>query len=162
MIADLIGTSAQSFRIGKRLITFYSGDESPLITPPTPIDLFRTGDRYFQSGKNGEWTFDGSVWVYRGEQIIEEEKNYNFEAEKFKIYPVDCSSSEILVTPPNNPHAGINFTIIDSRYNARNNFIRVLTSTQLLYANSDDLVINSNGANVVLTYISADVGWVCK
>jgi hypothetical protein len=157
--SNLIGTQQNSFRVGKKQFTLYTGDGDPNITPPNSLDNFHIGDKYFQKNIIGEWIWEGNDWKFIGGLIVANEVSVDHTAQINTLLPVDCRFSIIEISPPLLPIIGSRFAVVDSRYSCEEYYIKILTSSQNLYGESDDYIINTNGANVMFVYINSSIGW---
>jgi len=78
-----------------------------------------------------------------------------------QVHPVNVTASPVTVVMPAGAEIGDTVTVIDSRFNALTNNITVdlTTNGYVLYGTSQDLIIDTNGETVVLTYTSPGAGW---
>ena len=127
---------------------------------------FTLGDQSFPSsdGTNGQViTTDGNgnlSWVTSATSNSWVEKSANYTATSGDKIIVNSTSSAITITLPANPTFGDEISIIDGSSNASNNNITVDRNTRNIDGESEDMILDVDGAAFNIVYYNPTRGWI--
>lgn len=155
LLSNLSGTTSNSYRIGKRGVRLFQGDESP------SEQLGANGDVYFEKDTYPKiWRKEDSEWKEIGTKKINVvSSNQTITLDKPEEYfLVDSSSSNITVTlSSTSVKEGYSITIKDYKGNSEINNITINTENSEKIDDNNNVIIADNYAS--LTFLSDGINW---
>ena len=84
----------------------------------------------------------------------------NYTAVDFDRLLVDCSSASVTITLPSSPSTGESVVISDFTFSSQDNNITINRNGSNILADTENLILDVNGATVELVYSNSTVGWM--
>jgi hypothetical protein len=105
--------------------------------------------------------YNGTAWVPAG-GLANVDVTTTYTASAFQNLFVDTTSTTITVTLPQTPNKGDEIRLMDAGLNFATNNLTISRNGKPIMGDSEDLVVDTDGAAFALVFINNTVGWIFK